>query len=67
MGAALTGVAQWVGCRTVNQKVTGLIPSQGACLGCMGQVPSWGVKEATDRCFSPSLSPSLLFSLKVNR
>ena len=30
---ALAGVAQWIECRTMNQRVTGLIPSQGTCLG----------------------------------
>ena len=31
---ALTGVAQGVGNHPTDQKVTGLIPGQGACLGC---------------------------------
>ena len=31
---ALTGVAQWTGCWPVNQKVAGLIPSQGTGLDC---------------------------------
>ena len=31
---ALAGVAQWIECQPANQKVTGLIPSQGTCLGC---------------------------------
>ena len=31
--AALASVAQWIECRPVNQRVTGLIPSQGTCLG----------------------------------
>ena len=33
---ALAGMAQWVQCRPVNQRVTSLIPSlsQGTCLGC---------------------------------
>ena len=30
---ALAAVAQWVKCWPVNQKVIGLIPSQGTCLG----------------------------------
>ena len=30
----LAGVSQWTECRPVNQMVTGLIPSQGTCLGC---------------------------------
>ena len=31
-----------------------------------GQVPSWGSARTTDRCFSPSISPSLPLSLKIN-
>ena len=31
---ALAGVAQWIECWPANQRVTGLIPSQGTCLGC---------------------------------
>ena len=31
---ALAGVAQWTECRPVSQRVTGLIPNQGTCLGC---------------------------------
>ena len=31
---ALTGVAQWIEHWTANQRVAGLIPSQGTCLGC---------------------------------
>ena len=31
---ALAGVAQWIECQPANQKVAGLIPSQGTCLGC---------------------------------
>ena len=30
----LAGVAEWTECRPTNQSVTGLIPSQGTCLGC---------------------------------
>ena len=30
---ALAGVAQWIECWPVNQRVTSLIPSQGTCLG----------------------------------
>ena len=32
--SALSGVAQWTECWPINQKVTGLIPGQGTCLGC---------------------------------
>ena len=31
---ALAGVAQWIEYRPMNQRVSGLIPSQGTCLGC---------------------------------
>ena len=31
---ALAGVAQWIECQTVNQRVTSSSPSQGTCLGC---------------------------------
>ena len=34
LSAALAGVAQWIECWPVNQKVAGLIPSQGTCLRC---------------------------------
>ena len=30
----LAGVAQWIECQPVNQRVTGWIPTQGTCLGC---------------------------------
>ena len=32
--SALAGVAQWIEHRAANQRVTGLIPRQGTCLGC---------------------------------
>ena len=31
---ALAGVVQWTECRPTSQRVAGLIPSQGTCLGC---------------------------------
>ena len=31
---ALAGVAQRIECKPANQRVAGLIPSQGTCLGC---------------------------------
>ena len=34
MAVALAGVAQWIVCGPVNQRVPGLIPSLGTCLGC---------------------------------
>ena len=30
----LVGIAQWIECGPVNQRVTSLIPSEGTCLGC---------------------------------
>ena len=41
---ALAGVAQWIECQPANQEVTGLIPSQGTCLGCWPS-PQQGVSE----------------------
>ena len=38
---ALAAVAQWIECWPMNQKVVGLIPSQGTCLGC-GPGPQLG-------------------------
>ena len=38
------GVAQWIECRPVNQRIACLIPSQGTCLGCrLG--PQYGARE----------------------
>ena len=43
---ALAGVAQWIEHRPENQRVTGLIPSQGPCLGCRARSGlQWGVCE----------------------
>ena len=63
IGAALTGVAQWVGCHPSNRKVAGSIPSQGTCLGCESgaQLGHAHVREATNPCFS------LPLSLKINK
>ena len=69
----LVGVAQWIECQPANQEVAGSIPCQGTCMGC-GLGPSLGVCERqpadvslTLQCFSPSLSPSLPLSLKINK
>ena len=56
-------MAQLVGHHPADQKVTSSIPGRGTCLGC-SSVPGWGLQEAPDGCFSPSLSPSLPLSLK---
>ena len=63
---ALNGVAQLVGHSSTKQKVAIFIPSQGTCLGCRFDPWSGYLREATDQCFSPSLSPSLPLSLKIN-
>ena len=44
---ALAGEAQWIGCRPENQRVAGLIPSQGTSLGCGPGPGVGGVQEAT--------------------
>ena len=41
---ALAGVAEWIECQPVNQKVISSISSQGTCLGC-GPGPKLGVHE----------------------
>ena len=41
---ALAGVAQWIECRPVNQRVVSSIPSQGTCLGC-GLGPQLGAHK----------------------
>ena len=41
---ALAGVAQWIECWPVNQRITSSIPSQVTCLGC-GLGPQLGVCE----------------------
>ena len=41
---ALAGVAQWIQCWPVNQRVAGLIPSQDKCLVC-GPGPQWGMHK----------------------
>ena len=38
MKPALAGVAQWIEWQPAKQGVAGLIPSQGACLGCRPEV-----------------------------
>ena len=67
---ALAGVALWVEHLPANWKVGGSIPGQCTCLGWRPglQLRAWerqliGV-SLTYLCFSPSLSPSLPFSLK---
>ena len=67
MGFALAGVAQWIEHGLVNLRVAGLIPSQGTCLGCRPG-PQWGMHESQPHIdVSLFLSPSLPFSLKMNK
>ena len=65
---ALAGVAQWIGCRPVNQTVAGSIPSQGTCLGCR-PCPQEGAHERQPHIgvSLPVFSPSLPISLKINK
>ena len=65
-GTALVGVAQWIECGPVNQRVAGSIPSQGTCLGC-GPGPQLGACEGQPINISPLLFPSLTLSLKINK
>ena len=51
--------AIFIECRPVNQKVAGLIPSQGTRLGCRPGPQLGGVWSLIHLCVSPSLSPSL--------
>ena len=53
----------WLEHRPAKLKVAGLISRPGTCLGCRFGPWSGRGWEATDRCFSPSLSPSLPLSL----
>ena len=60
---ALTGVAQWIEPRPVNQRVAGSIPSQGTCLGCrLG--PWWGAHKRQPHT-DVSLPP--FSSVKINK
>ena len=65
MYQALAGVAQWIECQPTNQRVTGSIPSQGTCLGCRPGPQQGAGKKQPHIDVSPSLSPSLLLSLKI--
>ena len=66
---ALAGAAQWIECQPENQRVAGLIPSQGTCL-VAGQVPSGGgCMRGNHTLMFLSLSFSLPspLSLKINK
>ena len=60
-------MAQWIELGSVNQRVTGSIPSQDTCLG-SGPGRWWGAHERQPHIdVSPPLSPSLLLSLEINK
>ena len=63
---ALPGVAQWVEREPVNQRVAGLIPSQGTCLGC-GSGSQLGAHKRQPHIDVYLLFPSLSLSLKINK
>ena len=58
LDCTLAGVAQWVECQPVNQKVTGLIPSQGTCLGHRPD-PGWGAVRGSQMIFLSHINVSL--------
>ena len=61
---SLVRVAQWIGCWPANQRVAGLIPSLGTCLG--GRPgPYRGLGRGNHTLMFLSLSPSL--SPKINK
>ena len=63
----MAGVAQWTERWPANQRVTGLIPSQGTCLG-FRPGPQKGVhKRQTHIDVSLPFSPSLPLCLKINK
>ena len=53
----LAGVAQWTECQPANQRVIGLIPSQGICLGCRPGPQEGALKR----------QPHIDVSLKINK
>ena len=73
---ALAGVAQWIKWQPENQMVAGSSPGQGTCLGHRAGTQLRARKRherhqsdvsLTHWCFSPTLSPSLTLSLKINK
>ena len=61
----LAGVAQWIECWPESNKVAGLIPSQGTCLGCRPG-PQKGVCKRQPHT-DVSLSSSLPSPLSKNK
>ena len=52
---ALISVTQLVGYHPANRKVTGLITSQGICLGCRFSPQLGHIWKAANQCFSLTL------------
>ena len=64
---ALAAVAQWIECRPVNQRVTGLIPVR-AHAWVAGQVPSWRCMRGNHTLMGLALSFSISpLSLKIHK
>ena len=62
----MAGVAQWIECRPVNQRVSCSIPSQGTCLGCrLG--PQMGCMRGNHILMFLSLSFSFPSPLSKNK
>ena len=55
----MAGVAQWIECQPVNQRVIGSIPSQGTCLDCRPG-PQFGIHEK-----QPHIGVSIPFFLPL--
>ena len=64
---ALADVAQWIECWPVNQRVAGLIPSQGTGLGCRPGLQLRAQERQTRIDVSLLLSPSHPLPLKINK
>lgn len=56
----LAGWLRWLECCPIHQKAAGWIPGQDTNLGCRFNPWTLHVRDATDQCFSLSLSRSLL-------
>ena len=64
---SLAGMAQLVWPCPAKRKVTGLIPSQGTCLGGRFSPPTFGVQARGNRSTFLSLSPFLSLCLKISK
>ena len=60
------GIAQWIECGPVNQRVACSIPSQGTCLGC-GPSPQLGCSRGNHTLMFLSLSLSFPSPLSKNK